>query len=234
MNSEKAAPKRALERNRTKPVRYGNSAPITELNCSYELSDPYGDDSMEDELYAPSKKPKPLPGLLRGPRSNVSIKLSNLTQIESVNLNDEFDQIRNSESSKMSACTTSAVTHDNAHDHRSLSSHNPAGTSNSNHALGMSSDEDEEKSPTIDYNLLLDLHKNSVEILARIAVIEESLIKNKLLNTVEKDNLVDAASVKHANAFLISNKIPFKILQDVVAFENNLVNAEFQQVCVSL
>lgn len=226
------------KRARERPAWFGNRASSSALNISDEVTDPFEDNSYEDDLYVPEKKKKKLPKLLRSSFPTTV----NAVSIPTVDLNDEFDQIRRSESDKMSACTRTAVGENYEENLAHYSVKSLAETNNSNYALekgasynGSAEDESNviSKSPAVDMELLSSLHRNSVEILARITVIEESLIKNKILNTLKSKNLFNGELMKHANAFMQSNNLPFNRMEDLQAFETKLQSEEFKQVAVS-
>lgn len=81
----------------------------------------------------------------------------------------------------------------------------------------------------IDVNLLSKMYENSVEILARLAVIENSLIKNGLLKQVKPEK----KSTDAVNAFMLAHHLPLKSLEHIQKFESNLENESVKITAVS-
>lgn len=79
-----------------------------------------------------------------------------------------------------------------------------------------------------DVNVLL--YKNSVEILARLTVIENSLIKTGVLKCMEEE----PKSVDAVNAFMVAHHLPLKSIDHLKSFELNLKNESVKKTLVSV
>lgn len=226
-----------VKRVRSEPTRYGYTATLSDLSITDDLlEEPYEDNSFDDEMFDPTKyiPTKRIPNLLKKAKKR---KLDD-EDLEILELNDEFDQITKSKSDTPSACTTKTVVHEH-HDmsENSLVENTDSRSPIKKNALNSHLTENEgqmkvcTEEPAINMEMLLSLYRNSVEILARITVIEESMIKNKTLTTIKKEDQFD--SINHANAFMKANNLPLNSTQHMKTFETNLECAEFMKVTVS-
>lgn len=75
-------------------------------------------------------------------------------------------------------------------------------------------------------------HKLLLEMLARVRVIENSLIRNRSLCTINS-NMDNGNSFEEFHAFLKSNRLPLQNIDDMKLFEANLCDPEFKKVAVS-
>lgn len=79
------------------------------------------------------------------------------------------------------------------------------------------------------------LLKNSIEILARLTVIETSLLKNQLLHLGKTESHTDfKLKVEELNTFLVSNDLPLKSIEQTRKFEADLKNETFKTNAVSI
>lgn len=81
-----------------------------------------------------------------------------------------------------------------------------------------------------DVNVLL--YKNSLEILARLTVIENSLIKTGALT--QKSLEVKPKSIDAVNAFMVAHHLPLKSMDHLKNFESNLQNESVRKTSVSI
>lgn len=82
----------------------------------------------------------------------------------------------------------------------------------------------------VDTNLLKKLYENSIDILARVSVIEESMIKNGFLKP-KSERL--SLSKDHFDTFMKSNNLPLKSVEHMNTFNQNLKNEAFKKTAVS-
>lgn len=193
-------------RKRKQPSRYGHQT--SALNSSSETDEKFADNSMDDPNYDPSEKK-------RARFSDVSN--DSHSTYEEENFDKEFDQIEVSD-----ANNTNSV---NERDH---SIQSPTGEGSS---LQKSTPAEDSPDSPLDTkyirNMLMVLHENSLQILTRIAVIEDSLLKS--------DNLITTKTVKtEKNAFAKyytfskSHGLPMKSIDEIKEFEKRLSDTEFQ------
>lgn len=223
------------KRGRAGPSWFGNMAKSTDLNFSDELEDPYADDSFNDKTYVPETKKVPnLPKAKRTKTMATIPKEHSCNEFMNLELDDEFDKITNSKLHE-TACIKSTAVHE-LHDMSAShlvdvnESHSPT-KNRLNSGLVEGEANVISKTSSIDINLLMSLHQNSIEILARISVIEESLIKNKILTTIKKEDKFE--EITHANVFLKANNFPFNCMEHMNTFEANLDCEDFKKVAVS-
>lgn len=87
------------------------------------------------------------------------------------------------------------------------------------------------QSLVVDNKLLQQLFANSLEILARVSMIEESLITRKILSSIQHDrNFEQSEQFKS----FIENKLPLMSLKDLESFEQKLSDVEFAKKAVSI
>lgn len=87
----------------------------------------------------------------------------------------------------------------------------------------------------MDGRMISKLYKNSIEILARITVIEKTLIKNQMLHLEKTEPHTEfKLKVEQLNTFLISNELPLKSIDQTKKFEANLTNETFKKYAVSI
>lgn len=77
------------------------------------------------------------------------------------------------------------------------------------------------------------LQENTVEILTRLAVIEESLLKSGNLITVKTEEVERQAFSKY-HTFVKSNSFPMKSINEFKNFENKLIDDKFEKEAVRL
>lgn len=128
--------------------------------------------------------------------------------IDVIDLNEQFDKIKGSE------FTSEVLT---------------------NHTFGDTDDKSDIENDRVHAqsikSTLHELFRNTVEILTRVSVIEESLIKNKILTTIKIDKDFDQR--EQFQSFAASYKLPFTSIEDVISFEEKLADGKFVKQAVS-
>lgn len=196
-------------RKRKLTSRYGDLA--TTINSSSERDENFADNSMDDPNYDPlkNKRQRIVEGEL----------LSDDSFTFEENFDEEFEQIE--------------ALHVNIE--------NSVDTHNTPQANQPPSPEDStppkaDSELTLDTNyfrkMLTTLHENSLQILTRIAVIEDSLLKSGNLVTTKKVE-AEKTAVEKYYAFSKSHGLPMKTMDEINKFENNLSQAEFEEEAVS-
>lgn len=200
-----------VRRQRIEPNRYGNSG---NFNGSESDTDDgaFSDDSAADKNFEPPNKRQKNGHDLN--QSDVSAQDRDISVLE---LNAEYDDLMS-----MSGACTNQITA------------NEIGKSPVHIKSDDCHDNAHKQSSVIDNKLMMQLHKNTVEILARLAVIEAMLIKNKVSSTDKvNDGLYDQNDRKY-KSFIASNGLPLKTVQDVDLFEEKLSDDEFFKETVSI
>lgn len=243
-----------MKRSRTKsqPAWFGERANGQEFSDGSE-PDPFAsDDSIEDRNYvqSPSKRFKgsteKTSGILTK-SSNASKKTVDLDDLE---LNCEFDQIKSSSSAKHMGDRVSSQSKLDKYfmnKERTCSREPPAlnqlpsvekstvtsqeqRVQSTQNKLPDSSDCSVSK---IDTQLVQQLVNYSVEILERISVIEKSLIRNKILTpSIGMDNVNQLDVMEHVHVFMKSNDLPLGNIEHVKTFNDKLVDQAFKKTAV--
>lgn len=78
------------------------------------------------------------------------------------------------------------------------------------------------------------LLKNSVELLARVSVIEEHLLNNKMLMSKTKNDKHDNVHLEKFQIFITSNDFPLKSLEQLNSLESKLNDVSFKKATVSI
>lgn len=191
-------------RKRKLPSRYGNL--ISNANFSSDVEEVFGDNSMDDPNFEPLENK-------RQKTSNVE-SLNDGSSADQENFDEEFDKIE-------------TVSRSN----RALERESVNGTGATEHAL-LKGDCDSYLDPTFLRKLLMSLHSNSLEILTRLGVIEESLLRSGSLITVKTEEARIEAFKKYHD-FCTSNNLPMKSIDDVKNFEWKLMGETFVEETVS-
>lgn len=194
-------------RKRRAPVRFGNLALNTGISSGEE--DYSADNSMEDPNFDASQNKRPR--IAGGPSRDESFSFTE------ENFDDEFDSMQ-------SVNTNNSPT--------GASSEQPPP---SNQPL--------DECPNDQSDLPLDarffrkqlmiLQENSLEILTRLSVIEESLLKSGQLTTVKEEKKKEKAFAKY-HGFVNSNNLPIRTVDDMKKFELSLMDETFEHDMVSL
>lgn len=198
----------SLSRNRKKTQRFGKQ--LSNLDFSFEEEeeavDQHSDDetyhpSTDDESYQPPKRKRN--GDERREEENIRQNISgDPIELSNQNFDNEFDKISNSISEKHT---------------ESISDHNL------NVVNGCNCSEHEK--------MLKSMHENTVTILKRISVIEDTLIKNGTLSTIRGEGF-EADPFEHFHSFCTQNGLPLKNLDDMNIFENKLADEKFKSETV--
>lgn len=198
-------------RNRKSPERFGNPVPSTQMNSSLDetAKDPYSDDSFEDELFNPPTKKK----------KTAILETSTIVEtLKLCNFDEDFEKIESD--SKIGNSTKLNCDQINGADDGSL----------------MQNDVICQQFTSLDMKFiqqqLLSLNQNTAQILARITVIEESLISNGTLMTV-KTGMTEKNAFQSYNVFVESNHLPLKSLEDLREFESNLKDDSWNENAVN-
>lgn len=77
-------------------------------------------------------------------------------------------------------------------------------------------------------------NKLLLEILARVRVIEESLMKNGSLIGANNNNISKGSSFEEFQTFMKSNRLPLQNIEDMASFEKNLFDSDFKKVSVRI
>lgn len=72
------------------------------------------------------------------------------------------------------------------------------------------------------------------EVLARFAVFERQFFNGQTVNVKEENNFPDPKEIEQHEAFMTSNRLPIKNVNDLNRFEQNLKNSEFLNATVSV
>lgn len=207
----------ANARNRTVPERYGNPVANIELESNLDETpeEPYDDNSLDDVLFnLPTNKRRKTHNdeTTSGESSDQS------SHSLSLNFDGDFDKIQSA--SKTCDSTALSCDQNNGADHGSL----------------MQASESSQQFTLLDMKFiqqqLITLNQNTAQILARIAIIEESLISNGTLITV-KTTITEKNAFQSYNAFVDSNNLPMKSLEDVNEFENKLSDEDWNEKAVN-
>lgn len=71
-------------------------------------------------------------------------------------------------------------------------------------------------------------------MLARFAVFERQFFNGQTVNVKEENNFPDPKEIEQHEAFMTSNRLPIKNVNDLNRFEQNLKNSEFLNATVSV
>lgn len=170
-------------------------------------SDEFGDNSIDDPNYDPVKNKRQRIG--DAPLSDDSFNL------DAENFDKEFDEIES-----LHINTENSV---NTVPEQSTSIEGDVAISNDSSKLPLDA--------KYFQRVLLNLHENSLQILERISVIEESLIKSGNLITTKMFQSEKTAFAKY-HAFSNANRLPMQTLEEVKTFENHLSQSKFQEEAV--
>lgn len=193
------------KRSREKPEWFGKRASMSQSSDSANEGELFSDDSMDDKNYTPEKKKQ---------KKSTNIA-QNSIEFEQIDLNIEFNRLTRNESEGKEC------------EH---------GESRKSNLANSIQDKREERNnventvPEIDNKLLQNLYKNSVEILERISVIEDSLMKQGVLKVVKNEK--NSKSVDHFESFMTSNNLPLKCIDHMDTFELSLKDDTFKNIAV--
>lgn len=167
-------------------------------DVSESFDEPFGDNSYDDSNYSPPHK-------RTRDNSFSDADQTRESEVEDmVNFNDEIEEIRRT--NNMLVADTTILSR----------------------MIGESHSEQSDADPFLKlFNVVNQVLKKTDEILVRVGLIEESLIKKGELITANVD-LFDKF-----NTFVEENKLPFMTAMEVDKFEANLKNDEFRNNAVS-
>lgn len=205
--SKKTKPSRC----RKLPIRYGTRA---KLDISDSTEGDFSADSSDNDFDPSTDVPS-----AKRPRAvaSVSGQISNILDInnvsEELNFDEEFDEIKIDQ----------------------ISCSNGMSSSDNNHIPEV--DISTVKNPLnrdcmVDGNLISELHKNTVEILARIAIIEKTLIKKGSMAIDVIEDSKPYEFIEKINSFSKSNRLPLTNIEDMKIFNENLGDQSFRKVAV--
>lgn len=229
-------------RARGEPSRYGDRGIYIHSDFDSNSSDPenlYDDDSFEDKNYSPEKK--------RRKTGNVLVENSKSNALETIDLNEEFNEIRTSISKNKTGNVLVDKSKSNALEtidlNKEFNEMRTSELSSQKRKSCSSKEAGENDSPNkpnkegsakrnceFDMQLLIGLQKNSIEILARISLIEESLMKNGVLKVTKSENI--SQSNDHSMAFFESNNLPLQSIEHIDIFESRLQGEAFRKTAV--
>lgn len=197
-------------RNKKKPNRYGNSE--SSFPTHEEEEEAFTDNSMDDPDFVLEKSSNSVSSDGEPSRKKTKIDASSKAQNKNItfeknNFDDEFDSIRQT-----------------LHENSQLTV-SPSGQSTNNIVDSLDG--------AFIRQQLLKLNTNTEQILARITVIEESLMRNGALITVNT-NAKRQKALEEFQSFSKLNKLPLKCIEDVKKFESNLLDSEFKSKAVNL
>lgn len=86
----------------------------------------------------------------------------------------------------------------------------------------------------VDGKMILQLYKNSIEILARIGILEENMMKNPMMKMQNVRSNESKAEIERFHLFMKSNGFPMTSLQQVDALEVKLKDSSFNEAAVSI
>lgn len=193
-----------FNRKRKRPSRFGDNIAISD--SSAEEAD-FADNSFDDPNFEISDSKKT--------RMNDTSSGESITFEPEENFDEEFDQTPSSKRDEFVADVT-----ESNHSEKELTS--------------VPSEENDFESRSYQrlQKHLMILQENSVEILTRLAVIEESLLKSGNLITVKTAEVERQAFSKY-HTFLKSNSLPMKCINEFKNFESKLIDDKFQKEAVS-
>lgn len=208
-------------RKRVEPMRFGRKANKSDLSKSDSSNNLFCDDSQDDKNYTPEKKK-------RKTQNDTSDQ-----ELADLDLNSEFDQIQiylqnHKESEQQSKSQEIIASNSNKSDASDL---NTKTTSEQKKSVQNTNSCGFHCNNEIDTSLLSKLYKNSVEILARVSVIEETLMKNGLFKAIKSEK--EIIDISHIEAFMKSNNLPLMSIEQLQTFESNLKNESFKKSTVS-
>lgn len=205
-------------RKRKAPSRYGNRATNEISESSSETDELFGDNSMDDPNFEVSKSKR------QRTAESLSSNDENSSS-EGENFDNEFDQIRQS---RLIQNRSSSAESDCSGAER--------GPTDSNKAIDLEKVISNGESCELDdlslRRVLQIVHGNSISILTRLAVIEDSLLKSGDLAPVKAEETKKRAFEMYHN-FSNSNRLPTKNLTEFNEFEKSLQEKEFQQKAVN-
>lgn len=190
-------------RKRKRPSRFGNNIAISDSSAE---EDDFADNSFDDPNFEISDKRT---------RVDDTSSRESITFEQEENFDEEFDQTPSAKREGFVADVTE-----------------------SNHSKEVisvpfeKSDFESRSYRSLQKNLMI-LQENSVEILTRLAVIEESLLKSGNLITVKSAEVEKQAFSKY-HTFLKSNSLPMKSINEFKNFESKLIDDKFEKEAVSL
>lgn len=200
-DGENRSPISKSKRNRVLPSRYGDTATLSESNSSEQEN--LNDDSFEDKNYSPEKK--------RQKTGNVFAEKVHSNALVRIDFNKEFHEIQSSisngesSSQKEESCSSIVITENDSQNKK-----NEDGCATERNC----------ESDLSHMQLLIGLQKTSIEILARLSLIEDSLMKNGTLKFVKSEKI--SLSNDHSVAFMESNNLPLKSIGHIDMFESRL------------
>lgn len=205
----------AKKRNRRSPQRYGNVGQL-DASDSFEESLISNDDiNFNSSEIATSQKvvatvgKKPPAKKLRG----------DTAEPKTINLDDEFDLLSEPISSTLASSEVVSV---NVNDL-------PIVLSDDNHYIDHKTADSGADLMDVCQRILSQM----TDVSARISMIEEIMLKNGSMKNVSKDtkpNLIN--KIEDNRVFNATNHLPLRNIDDLKAFENNLNNAEFEDIAV--
>lgn len=207
---------------RRKPVRYGDG--VCNSSAHSEENELYADNSFDDETYAPNVGAR-ICSVNMEP-SNDARSVSN----DSICFDNEFEQIELVNKSQSNGHLT--VSHEtglqtiqNALQVR----HNSGNESTDlNHVESPS-----ENGTTFQLKVLEQLQilsDSTIQILARIVAIEECLLKNGTLISVQTGSVKrEQSHLEEFHSFAEKKQLPFKTVEDFKAFESSLDDKSMEE-----
>lgn len=201
-------------RKRKEPSWYGDRMNFND-SSSAESADPFADNSFEDKDYTPEKRRKK--SSIDGDTIESTICSNNSSQFVVIDLNNEINKANEKSSSGREMETVIPTRSETA---RIIASP----SIELNEVIGNNQTE-------IHMNLLKKLYENSIEILARVSVMEEAMLKNGSFKPKSEKKTL---SKEHFDAFMKSNNLPLKSLEHMQTFENNLKDVAFAATAVSI
>lgn len=222
-------------RSRTRPKWYGTRE-FMNSNCNQvgDDSDPYGDDSIEDANWHPPKK------TCRSTDKVVIDADSSVDELQHYDFNEYIERI---DSSKVNEPITATVNGATVHEHMMHRATVDKTTIDSLEPLkecsvvlvdAVSQGHKSQKCDSCheDKEFMSKLYQNSIEILARISVIEDSLLKYKILNPMKKEVIPNLH--EEFQIFMESNDLPLRSLVQTKEFEAKLNDVTFKKDAVSM
>lgn len=203
-----------------KPQRYGLSAAYIEADSDQD-SEPFGDDSFTDTNFVPSEEDILNARDDDSPQAKKR-KIDAHQHIIDIELNGEFDAITGSVNNAQSIDSNmldAVAAHVQHHDDNF--------------------DKSEDKSVHQDEvrcyrQIISQLLKNSVEILARISVLEEVVVNDQKSTKKMEQFEQSKSNLEQFRLFMKSNDLPLASLQHINAFEAKLKDETFKKAAVCI
>lgn len=191
-------------RKRKRPSRFGNNTAVSE--SSAEEGD-FADNSFDDPNFEISESKRT--------RMDDTSSEESITLEQEENFDKEFDQTLSVKLDEFVADVTES--------------------NHSKELISVPSEKNDFESRSYQslQKRLMILQENTVEILTRLAVIEESLLKSGNLITVKTEEFETQAFSKY-HTFVKSNSFPMKSINEFKNFENKLIDDKFEKEAVRL